>query len=201
MEADLRRIDLSDKPLPEGYRWQSWRSLLRERHAQVKWRSFRKDLDGRVFSCLSQIDGCRRLVSEISNQPKFLPEATWLLVFQPESSWPADDCGTIQGIGRSGGVGSIQNVGIVPEHRGFGLGKALVRKSLQGFWQTNHDVATLEVTALNRVAVSMYESLGFQIVSVLYREAECGTVISGSLRAPGQRDSTASIADAGVAPK
>ena len=186
MEVDLRRIDLADPPLPDGYRWLTWRALLREWHAQVKWRSFRNDLDGRVFSCLSQIEGCRRLVSEISSQPRFLPEATWLLVFQPEVSWPADDCGTIQGIGRSGGVGSIQNVGIVPEHRGLGLGKALVRKSLQGFWQAGQDIATLEVTALNRVAVGMYESLGFRITSVLYREAECGTVVTGSVRAPGQ---------------
>ncbi|MFM7866976.1 MAG: N-acetyltransferase, partial [Planctomycetaceae bacterium] len=38
--------------LPPGYRWLPWRSLLMERHAQVKWRAFREDLDGQVFSCL-----------------------------------------------------------------------------------------------------------------------------------------------------
>lgn len=188
MEVDLRRIDLSDVALPEGYRWLRWHSLLRERHAQVKWRCFRNDLDGRVFSCLSQIEGCRRLITEIANQAKFCHDATWLLAFQPEPTWPADDCGTIQGIVRAGGIGSIQNVGIVPEHRGYGLGKAIVLKSLQGFWQAGANYATLEVTALNRVAVSLYESLGFKITRVLYREAECGAVVSGTERAPGSAE-------------
>lgn len=192
MEVDLRRLDLSDVKLPDGYRWLRWHSLLRERHAQTKWRCFRNELDGRVFSCLSEIEGCRRLMAEIVKQPKFCPDATWMLAFQPEPTWPADDCGTIQGIARSGGTGSIQNVGIVPEHRGFGLGRAIVLKSLQGFWQSGMDFATLEVTAINKTAVTLYERLGFRISRVLYREAECGAVVSGSERAPGKSEKVSS---------
>ncbi|MFY9255823.1 MAG: GNAT family N-acetyltransferase [Fuerstiella sp.] len=184
MEVDLRRIDLSQAELPDGYRWLPWRPLLAERHAQIKWRSFRDDLDGRVFECLSNIDGCRRLINEISSQPGFSTYATWMVAFQPEPTWPAHDCGTIQGIARSGGVGSIQNVGIIPEHRGNGLGKAIVLKSLQGFWQSGMNFATLEVTALNRVAVSLYKSLGFRVTRVLYRSAEGGAIIKGTERSP-----------------
>jgi hypothetical protein len=190
MELDFRFAELPAPVLPDGYHWLAWRPMLSERHAQVKWRSFRGDLDGRVFTCLSEIEGCRRLISDIGRQPKFCTEATWMVAFQPEPSWPADDCGTIQGISRTGGVGSIQNVGIVPEHRGNGLGKAIVLKSLAGFQQQGLTYASLEVTALNRVAVRLYQTLGFRITRVLYREAEGGKVIRGTERAPlkGERE-------------
>ena len=112
-----------------------------------------------------------------------------MVAFQPEPSWPADDCGTIQGITRSGGIGAIQNVGIVPEHRGQGLGRAIVLKALEGFWHSGHATAVLEVTAENRVAVGLYRSLGFRITRVLYREAEGGRVIRGTERAPGRYES------------
>ncbi|MCP4856056.1 MAG: hypothetical protein GY903_16350 [Fuerstiella sp.] len=46
------------------------------------------------------------------------------------------------------------------------------------------------MTALNRVAVRLYQSLGFRITRVLYREAEGGKVIRGTERAPwkGERE-------------
>ncbi|MCP4172650.1 MAG: GNAT family N-acetyltransferase [Fuerstiella sp.] len=190
MELDFRFAALPTPVLPDGYCWLAWRPILSERHSQVKWRAFREDLDGRVFTCLSEIEGCRRLISDIGRQPQFCSEATWLVAFQPEPSWPADDCGTIQGIRRAGGMGSIQNVGIVPEHRGNGLGKAIVLKSLAGFQQQGLTHASLEVTALNRVAVGLYQSLGFRITRVLYREGEGGKVIQGTERAPlkGERE-------------
>lgn len=182
MEIDLRRANLKPAVLPDGYIWLPWRPILSERHAQVKWRAFRDDLDGRVFPCLSQIEGCRRLISEISCQARFNSNATWMVAFQPEPSWPADDCGTIQGINRAGGIGAIQNVGVVPEHRGLGLGRAIVLKALEGFWQDGQNFATLEVTAVNRVAVDLYRSLGFRVSRVLYREASGTKVVLDSER-------------------
>ena len=190
MEIDLRRVDLPSAVLPDGYHWLQWRPILCDRHAQVKWRSFRHDLDGRVFTCLSDLAGCRRLMAEISRQPRFCPAATWMITFQPESAWPAHDCGTIQGIARSGGIGSIQNVGIIPEHRGSGLGKAIVLKTLEGFWQEGLTHASLEVTAVNQVAVSLYRSLGFRVTRVLYRDAEEGKVIRGTERPPLEAEAT-----------
>lgn len=170
MQIDLRKATLSQPLLPQGYRWAPWRRLLLERHAQVKWRSFRDDLDGQVFPCLSQLDGCRRLMAEIASQPTFCANATWLLVYQPEDNWPPEDCACIQGIVRKGNVGAIQNVGVAPEHRGLGIGRAIVVQSLLGFRFSGLSYGFLEVTAENRAAVCLYESLGFAIVDVLYRE-------------------------------
>ena len=193
MELDLRTVELPEAVLPDGYRWIPWRPITGDRHAHVKWRSFRNDLDGRVFPCLSQLEGCRKLISEIARQPKFSPNATWMICFQPELSWPADDCATIQGIARAGGIGSIQNVGVVPEHRGFGLGRAIVLKTLEAFWQDGLSHASLEVTAINRAAVNLYRSLGFRVTRVLYREGEGGKIIQGSERPPEHAEHSSSL--------
>ena len=65
--------------------------------------------------------------------------------------------------------GSIQNIGVVPEHRGLGLGRALVVKSLQGFALAGIERVVLEVTANNLTAVELYRSLGFRVVRTMYR--------------------------------
>ncbi len=174
MVAGLSNVNLPQRPLPTGFRWQSWRPLLVSRHAQVKWHAFRDDLDGRVFSCLSRAEGCLSLVREIASQRSFCPQATWLVVYQPEHNWPPADVGTIQGIIRSGGRGAIQNVGVVPGHRSLGLGRALVVQAMLGFQQCGMNEVSLEVTAQNIPAVRLYQSLGFRIDQTLYRVAETG---------------------------
>lgn len=180
MVADLRNANFLQQPLPNGYLWQSWRPLLVPRHAQVKWHSFRDDLDGRVFSCLSRAEGCLSLVREIASQRSFCPQATWLVVYQPEHDWPPTDVGTIQGIIRSGGRGAIQNVGVVPGHRGLGLGRALVIQTMLGFRQCGMNEVSLEVTAQNIPAVRLYQSLGFTISQTLYRVAETGEPLTAA---------------------
>ena len=82
-----------------------------------------------------------------------------------------DDCGTIQGIAVSDQLGSIQNIGVVPEHRGQGLGRALILKSLAGFALARMKRVVLEVTASNLVAVELYRGLGFRITRTMYRVA------------------------------
>lgn len=184
MQIDLRQRRLPTAGLPTGYRWIPWRALLLERHAQVKWQCFRNELDGRIFPCLSQIDGCRRLMQEISTQPDFCADATWLVVHQPDLRWPAVDCAVIQGIARAGGIGAVQNVGVLPEYRGQGLGRAIVLQSLRGFQYHGMATSSLEVTAVNEHAVRLYHSVGFEVTDVLYRDVEVDS--SGTSEVPDQ---------------
>ena len=76
-----------------------------------------------------------------------MPPGCWLiaraLALRPEF------CGTIQGIRDSAGLGAIQNLGVTPERRGQGLGKALLLRALAGFQQAGLKQAFLEVTAQN----------------------------------------------------
>ena len=172
MEINFAKVRLSTPVLPEGYRCIPWNKSFLERHAMVKYLSFRDEIDSRVFHCLGELVGCRRLMSEIAGQKMFLPGATWLIMHQPDNGDVPVDCGTIQGLTHSKSLGAIQNVGIIPDHRGLGLGRALLLYSLAGFQRTGLKRVYLEVTAENHAAVELYRSIGFRLTRTLYKAVE-----------------------------
>lgn len=176
MEFDFASTQLPQPFLPDGYRWYPWNDRLLDRHAVVKHESFQFEIDSRVFPCLGDLDGCRCLMGEIARQRGFLPGATWLITHrapQHSEEWqPPIDCGTIQGLAASVGMGAVQNVGIIPEHRGVGLGRALVLKSLHGFRRAGMQRVYLEVTAENTPAVELYRSIGFRLKRTMFKAVE-----------------------------
>jgi len=170
MEIDLTR-SLPCPELAEGFVWVPWHGSLLEAHAETKYRSFRAEIDANVFPCLGDLSGCTRLMGEISRKEGFLPEATWLVAHR-ERNGPYEYCGTIQGLRDRQGLGSIQNLGVVPEFRGRGLGKSLMLKALEGFRQAGLARAFLEVTAQNSGAVLLYRQMGFRKARTLYKVTE-----------------------------
>ena len=172
MEFDLRSWRDEPAPLPPGYRLVAWRDELLGEHAEAKFHSFREEIDADVFTCFGEYGGCFRLMEEISQREGFLPEATWLAVYDRGLGAPQVNCGTIQGIRSSHRYGSIQNVGITPVHRGRGIGTALVRAALGGFKQAGLPFAYLEVTAQNDRAVDLYKRLGFRRTKTLFKAVE-----------------------------
>ncbi|MAG92304.1 MAG: N-acetyltransferase [Planctomycetaceae bacterium] len=172
MEFDYNEAPLPEAVLPEGYRFVTWDQTDIDRHAFAKYQSFRTDLDSSIFPCLGQIEGCQRLMAEISAQQSFLPEATWLIAYRPACGGPEVDCGTIQGLAQNRTLGAIQNVGVVPEHRGLGLGRALLLKALAGFRSRRLRRVYLEVTAENAPAVRLYKSAGFRLIRTMYKAVE-----------------------------
>lgn len=162
MEIDLERPPPAP-PLPDGYAFVPWSAAALDRHAEVKYRCFRDELDSVIFPCLGDEIGCHRLMREIARRPGFLPEATWLI------AGPHGDCATIQGVINDGWVGAIQNVGVIPSERGRGLGRCLVARALDGFRAMGLNRVGLEVTAENLPAVLLYRGLGFRKVKTLYR--------------------------------
>ncbi|NBP81870.1 GNAT family N-acetyltransferase [bacterium] len=185
MEADLL-IPRRPPVLPEGYRLVAWNEALLDAHARTKYRSFCDEIDAVVFPCLGDLEGCRRLMREIRRKPGFLAEATWLIarvVAPSQHSW----CGTIQGVVDKQGTGMIQNVGVVPGHRGIGLGTLLVLQAMAGFGRAGLRKASLEVTAENTSAAQLYRRLGFRRARTVYkvvddkaRAASRGTAVSRS---------------------
>ena len=169
MECPVRRVPLDEPRLPSGYAWGSWHPVLAAAHARVKFDSFWGEIDSDVFESLSTLNGCQRLMTDISHHEGFVPLATWLIRFEGNAIAGPTPVATIQGLRKSQWVGSIQNVGVVPAHRGFGLGRALMHKSLLGFRQLGMRTVRLEVTAANVPAVRLYESLGFRVKSSTYR--------------------------------
>lgn len=174
MEIDLTRVALPEPRLPEDYCWLPWRAELLERHAAAKYSSFADEIDADVFPCLGDPVGCRDLMSDIVQRATFVPQATWL-IGHIKADGECEDCATIQGVVASGQWGSVQNVGVVPRHRGMGLGRALMLKSLRGFLAAQVPRVYLEVTARNGVAVMLYRSLGFRLARTTYKAVEYPT--------------------------
>lgn len=171
MEIDLTNRDFPVQ-VPSGYRFEPWDSTLVLDHASAKYLSFRAEVDANVFPCLGEEQGCRRLMREISRKEGFLGEATWLLQYRLGPGEPLENVGTVQGIRDRAGYGAIQNLGIVPSHRGRGLGKSLLFQSLSGFQQRGLRRAFLEVTAQNEAAIRLYERIGFRKVRTVYKAVE-----------------------------
>ena len=171
MEIPLATRDVGWPELPAGYQFLSWDPVLMDLHAEVKHRAFCDEVDAHVFSCFNDLDGCRRLMYEIARKRGFLAEATWLIAYTDPVSRQREYCGTIQGICQNSS-GNIQNVGIVPEHRGLGLGKCLLLQAFQGFRHAGMHRVTLEVTVDNAAAVRLYQNVGFRIVRTLFKSAE-----------------------------
>jgi ribosomal protein S18 acetylase RimI-like enzyme len=170
MEFDFRRATVPDAQLPDGYDWVPWHKSLSLVHARVKYECFQSEMDSHVFASLRELAGCERLMSDIASHSGFVREATWLVRFIGNEFHPPVLCATIQGLRSSRWLGTIQNVGVISEHRGLGLGKALVLQALEGFRRVGVHRVALEVTAANKPAVELYRGLGFQHVSTNYRE-------------------------------
>jgi GNAT superfamily N-acetyltransferase len=161
MEVDLRTLPLPQ--LPEEFTFAAWSYELLDVHADTLFGSFHQEIDAQVFPSFGDRQGSLCLMIEITRKRGFLPEATWLLL------GPVGACGTVQGLRERNGVGSIQNLGILPGWRGRGLGTALLLQALHGFRQAGLHRALLEVTAQNEPAVRLYRRLGFRRSKTLYK--------------------------------
>jgi [ribosomal protein S18]-alanine N-acetyltransferase len=166
MEIDLQRKQFVLPELPPGYVACPWEESRLEAHAEAKYRAFAQEIDAFVFPSLSSREGCLKLMREITGRREFVPETTWLLLFQ------GSPCGTIQGIRIADNAGSVQNVGVVPEHRGLGLGTYLLGQALAGFQQAGIRRVSLEVTSRNQAAHRLYRRLGFLRIRTVYKTAE-----------------------------
>jgi hypothetical protein len=148
--------------------WLTWHPRLVGLHARAKWESFRNEMDGNVFPCLADHEGCKQLMRDITSKSNFVPEATWLAVCQPGSQ-EETVIGTIQGLQTSPALGAIQNIGVVPAWRGRGIGRELIRRSLQGFRDAGCRIVTLEVTVHNLAAIRLYQTMGFVYAETVFK--------------------------------
>lgn len=180
MEMDLARVVQppdDERWAADGYRFVAFDDGLIREHAQAKFQSFRSEMDSHVFPCLGRRDGCLRLMREIADRANFVPSATWLLQYQDRTGGRAIPVGTIQGL-QQDEWGSIQNLGVAPEHRGRGLGAALLVRAAIGFRMSGMAKIHLEVTTSNQSAVRLYERIGFRRAKVVYKACEVAGVTS-----------------------
>lgn len=80
--------------------------------------------------------------------------------------------------------GHIVSVAVSGEHRGKGLGKALILEALNGMVQRGCGEAYLEVRVSNVAAIELYQKLNFKIASKIhgyYRDGEAAYMMALSL--------------------
>jgi GNAT superfamily N-acetyltransferase len=172
MELDLRRWRRAPLGLHPDYRLRPWSDDLIREHAEVKFLSFRDELDAVVFPCLGEMESCLRLMHEIRDRDGFVPEATWLAQYVGASRNRVESCGTIQAIRIGRARANIQNIGVTPLHRGRGVGAALIQTAISGLQHVGVRTVALEVTAVNESAVRLYRHLGFRSVKTVYKAIE-----------------------------
>lgn len=172
-ESSNRTALLLDKlPKLEGFEILPWSPGLLNLHASVKLASFREEIDSHIFPCLAEKEGCRSLMREISNRSNFVPGATWLAARRNEFTNEIQPVGTVQGLLSTHREGAIQNLGVHPDFRGLGIGRALLTYALRGFRDAGCMFANLEVTVQNTAAIRLYERFGFRRVETLFKVAD-----------------------------
>ena len=162
MEAPLR--SLPTPVIPAGYDLVPWDEDLVEPHAEIKWLAFRDTVDAAIFPNLGRFDGCFQLMGAIARHAGFVPGATWL------ARGHDGYCGCIQGVRGGRRIGMVQNLAVLAECRGQGVGRALLEAALHGFRDAGLVLAQLEVSARNGAAVQLYQSAGFLVRKSFYRE-------------------------------
>jgi ribosomal protein S18 acetylase RimI-like enzyme len=172
MRIELDQLSKFDLSLPAKISMVPYSDELVRAHARVKHESFQQELDAIVFPCLGLADGCLKLMNDIRRRSNFVPEATFLATLKMHNHETATPVGTIQGMRLNNYEGSIQNIGVIPEARGKGIGRLLIHYALQGFYSVGCRYVDLEVTTHNTGAVRLYKSIGFQIAQTVFKASE-----------------------------
>ena len=158
--------------LPIGYKLTPYRDIYFEELAEVIHNSFKDSSDVNFDIRFASIDGCRDITHKISTSiyGRFLPQASKILLY--ENKLVGFCLTNVTG----DGIANLPLIGILPEHRGQKLSKALVKASVLDVVKL-HQGGIIELNELNasldlnlQSALKMYESTGF-VQSYRYSQA------------------------------
>ena len=68
---------------------------------------------------------------------------------------------------QTNGLGGIYGLGVLPENRGKGLGRAILLKSIEKLRETGANEIMLQVATENAAALNLYKSCGFEQTSAM----------------------------------
>jgi GNAT superfamily N-acetyltransferase len=164
LELDLATTSLTAVPLPHGFQWGPWKRERGLAHAAVLFEGFRDEVDSRILPSLGTLTGCGEVVESTARDFRFVPEASWLVLAPTTSAGHESPCAAIQVLAtETNGLARIQNVAVLPDYRGRRIGRALITRALRSCRQLGFQRIQLDVTATNRVAASLYRSMGFRL--------------------------------------
>lgn len=189
MELDLWSRPTVAPAAVAGYRVFPWRWEDCADHARVLFRSFEHSPDSEIIPSFRSLSGCVRLVNMVAHNDFFWSSATFLarqVIATPQAQpngWAANSsvsglsrsqrdpngapAAVIQIMGDIPGRVNLQNIGVSAAHRGKGLGRHLLERSIQVLRGWGISRMGLEVTESNEPALALYRSLGFEVVERL----------------------------------
>ncbi len=117
---------------------------------------------------MAEKDGCTHLMREITSRSNFVASdvvgCSSECFHRPTAMW-----NRARTMSRDG---AIQNLGVHPEFRNLGVGRALLIEALRGFRSVGCMFANLEVTMQNTAAIRLYERFGFVRAETVFKVAD-----------------------------
>jgi len=156
MREDLE--DLEPILLPEGYElktfaWgdeEKWVELMRSIFPESDWT-------------------VEKFKETFASQPQFDPDGLFFII--KEGEYVATALGWFDEPAK-GDIGRVHWVGVKEEHRGKGLGRAVVLAVLHYLKENGSQKVILDTQEYRKPAIRLYESLGFKRVRVCERRPE-----------------------------
>ena len=163
MRTALGEADLRPRKVRRGARIERWNDQHHEAAAHLIAAAYANHIDSRINDQYRSVLGARRFLFNIVQFPGCG------VFFRPASYAGFDEeTGRLCGISLTSLVapesGHITQICVSPAMQGSGLGRELLRRSLETFKEAGCASASLTVTAANRNAVELYERIGFQTI-------------------------------------
>ena len=139
-----------------------WGERYQEDVAVLIANAYEGHVDAQINDQYRSVGGARRFLQNIVQYPgcgSFFGDASWL-------AWRRDTgrmCAASLASLVAQDAGHITQICVAPASRGQGIGREVLRHSLESLRAAGCRQASLTVTASNRNAIGLYESMGFRV--------------------------------------
>ena len=147
---------------PPELRYRTWSGAYIDQAAELIAEGYFGHVDSKINDQYRTLGGARRFLLNTTQHTgcgNFLAGASFLAI-PPDRIRPVGVCLASR---VDDAAGHITQICVAPEHRGTGLGRELLRRSLLAVRSAGCDAVSLTVTANNSTAIGLYERFGFQV--------------------------------------
>jgi ribosomal protein S18 acetylase RimI-like enzyme len=137
-----------------------WSENRHDDAAKIIAASYAGHIDSQINDQYRSVAGARRFLMNIVQYPgcgTFFAPASFVAFNRADRS----PCGLCMASMVAEDVGHVTQVCVTPSHRGTGLGRELIRRSLAALATHGAREVSLTVTASNSAAIRLYERMGF----------------------------------------
>jgi len=161
MALPLAGTQIREKVLTPEIEIRRWGEQDYQHSASVITAAYRNHVDSEINDQYRTLSGSLRFLNNIVRFPgcgTFDPESSFVAVNRRSQAL----VGVIMCSRVRYDTGHVTQVCVLPDYRGYGLGKALLAASVRNLTQRKFSALSLTVTEANAPAVDLYQRLGFE---------------------------------------